>query len=154
VTRISDVLLGGHRTTLVVEVKKIFNVNIYHSYQSYIDFMKAGILIVMALLLAIVATEAQISLEPNVDRPGMNYRMDYLGNVSYKGNICYPDCPELCADICANDPNCKAFTYVKKGTRSTYSSPECWLKNPVPNAVSAEAAFLALNFLLLQVNFF
>lgn len=88
--------------------------------------MKASILIVsMALLIAIVAVEAQISLEENTDRPGMNYKTDYMNTTD----------PKFCANMCANDPNCKAWTYVKLGVRGT-NSTECWLKNAIPDPVS------------------
>jgi len=72
-------------------------------------------------------TSNAISMEQNTDRPGMNYK-------SYATS---PD-PQICANDCANDPNCKAFTYVKPGVRGTNSVPECWLKNGVPNPVSGE----------------
>jgi opacity protein-like surface antigen len=69
-----------------------------------------------------------ISMEQDTDRPGMNYK-DYA--------ISSAD-PQICANDCANDPNCKAFTYVKPGVRGSDSAPECWLKNGVPNPVSGE----------------
>ena len=72
-------------------------------------------------------TPINISMEQNTDRPGMNYR-NYATS---------PD-PQICANDCANDPNCKAFTYVKPGVRGFNSVPECWLKNGVPNPVSGE----------------
>jgi hypothetical protein len=71
-------------------------------------------------------TPASIPLEENTDRPGMNYKQYTISS------------PDLCANDCANDPNCKAFTYVKPGARGPNSAPECWLKNGVPNAVSGE----------------
>ncbi|MCJ7444469.1 MAG: PAN domain-containing protein [Methanotrichaceae archaeon] len=66
-------------------------------------------------------------LRDNVDRPGMSYKSYVLSSAD----------PQLCANDCANDPNCKAFTYVKPGFRS-HGKPECWLKNGVPDAVSSE----------------
>jgi len=57
--------------------------------------------------------------------------------MNYKSYATSPD-PQICANDCANDPNCKAFTYVKPGVRGTNSVPECWLKNGVPNPVSGE----------------
>jgi len=68
-----------------------------------------------------------ISMEQNTDRPGMNY----------KNYATSPD-PQICANDCANDPSCKAFTYVKPGVRGSNSVPECWLKNGVPNPVPGE----------------
>ena len=91
--------------------------------------MKASILIVsIILMITIAATEPQINLENNVDRPGMNYKSYPLSSAD----------PQVCANDCANDPNCKAFTYVKPGFRGPNSQPECWLKNGVPNPVSQE----------------
>ena len=40
--------------------------------------------------------------------------------------------PELCQIECANDPRCKAFTYVKPGIQGP--SARCWLKHGVPQA--------------------
>ncbi len=67
-------------------------------------------------------------LEENTDRPGMNYKSYYLPSAD----------TQLCANDCANDPNCKAFTYVKPGVRGANSAPECWLKNVAPNPMSSE----------------
>ncbi len=72
--------------------------------------------------------DSGMKLENNVDRPGMDYRSYALSSAD----------PQLCANDCSNDPNCKAFTYVKPGVRGTNSKPECWLKNPVPNPVAQE----------------
>jgi len=69
-----------------------------------------------------------ISMEQNTDRPGMNYKDYDLSSAD----------PQICANDCANDPNCKAFTYVKPGVRGPNSVPECWLKNGVPNPVPGE----------------
>jgi hypothetical protein len=77
---------------------------------------------------AIMPTPSSISLEPNTDRPGMNYRTLALSS---------PD-PQICANDCANDPNCKAFTYVKPEVRGPNSVPECRLKDGVPDPVSEE----------------
>ena len=76
---------------------------------------------------AITPAPSNISMEQDTDRPGMNYR-NYATS---------PD-PQICANDCANDPSCKAFTYVKPGVRGSNSVPECWLKNGVPNPVSGE----------------
>ena len=66
------------------------------------------------------------ALENNIDRPGMDYQNFDLTSAN----------PSLCENACKADPNCKSFTYVKPG----YQGPNarCWLKNGVPNAVSAE----------------
>jgi hypothetical protein len=70
-----------------------------------------------------------IELEYNVDRPGMNLMQGY--------DLPSPD-PQLCANDCLNNPDCKAFTYVKPGFRYTDSPCECWLKNGVPDPVTQE----------------
>ncbi len=69
-----------------------------------------------------------ISPEQNTDRPGMDYNSYALSNAD----------PQICANDCANDPNCRSFTYVKPGVRGPNSVPECHLKNGVPNAVSGD----------------
>ena len=74
------------------------------------------------------ALTTAISMEQNTDRPGMNYKNYALSSAD----------PQICANDCANDPSCKAFTYVKPGVRGSNSVPECWLKNGVPNPVSGE----------------
>lgn len=38
--------------------------------------------------------------------------------------------PQMCEDICKNDPNCRAWTYVKPGIQGTEA--RCWLKSNVP----------------------
>jgi hypothetical protein len=42
------------------------------------------------------------------------------------------DDPGLCRDACANEPNCKAWTYVKPNFQGP--KPRCWLKYAVPQA--------------------
>lgn len=65
-----------------------------------------------------------LSLEYNTNRGGADYRNFDLAEARL----------ELCRDACANDPQCKAFTYVKPG----YQGPRarCWLKNSIPNGSS------------------
>ncbi|HSD58334.1 MAG TPA: PAN domain-containing protein, partial [Methanotrichaceae archaeon] len=69
------------------------------------------------------AGAVQPGMENDIDRPGNDYRNFDLSS---------PD-PALCKQECDDDPNCKAFTYVKPGFQG--SSARCWLKNVVPNAV-------------------
>jgi type VI secretion system Hcp family effector len=88
----------------------------------------AILILSMSLLVSIGSPEPQMSMETNVDRPGMNYNNYPLSSAD----------PQLCANDCANDPNCKAFTYVKPGFRGENSDPECWLKNGVPDPVTNE----------------
>jgi PAN domain len=88
----------------------------------------AILILSMSLLVSTALAEPQMSMETNVDRPGMNYNNYPLSSAD----------PQLCANDCANDPNCKAFTYVKPGFRGENSEPECWLKNGVPDPVPNE----------------
>ncbi len=66
-----------------------------------------------------------LAWEENTDRPGSDYRSPI--------NLPAPD-PQLCENACRNDSQCKAWTYVKP----TFQGPSarCYLKNPIPNAVS------------------
>jgi PAN domain len=73
------------------------------------------------------SSDSGIKLEQNTDRPGMNYNSYATGSD-----------PQICANDCANDPNCKAFTHVKTGFRGSNSQPECWLKDDIPDPVPQE----------------
>jgi hypothetical protein len=88
----------------------------------------AGLKVVIAVPLvnATSKPDSGIKLEDNVDLPGMNLKPGYV--------LSSPD-PQLCANDCAKNPDCKAFTYVKPGFREPNSPPECWLKKGVPNPV-------------------
>jgi len=70
-----------------------------------------------------------IELEYGVERPGMNLMQGYV--------LLRPD-PQLCANDCLNNPDCRAFTYVKSGFRYPDSPCECWLKNGVPDPVTQD----------------
>jgi hypothetical protein len=61
-----------------------------------------------------------ITQENDVNRPGMDYKNFSLDT---------PD-PSLCQKACADDPNCKAYTYVKPGIQG--DKARCWLKKAVP----------------------
>ena len=63
-----------------------------------------------------------VSLEWNTNRPGLDYKNFELTEAR----------PELCQQACADDPNCKAFTYVKPGVQGPRA--RCWLKSAVPEA--------------------
>lgn len=62
------------------------------------------------------------TVENSINRPGGDYRSFELDEAN----------PELCRAACANDPQCKAYTYVKPD----YQGPKakCWLKNSVLNS--------------------
>ncbi len=66
-----------------------------------------------------------ISLEPNSDRPGHDYR-DF--------DLAQPR-PELCRDACLKDRGCLAYTYVKPGVQG--ANARCWLKNAAAPAQRA-----------------
>jgi ABC-type antimicrobial peptide transport system, ATPase component len=62
-------------------------------------------------------------MEPDIDRPGMDYRNFDLSEAR----------PELCRTACANETQCKAYTYAKPGVQGP--NARCWLKFGVPNPV-------------------
>lgn len=72
-----------------------------------------------------IALVDSFALEPNTDRPGMDYSNFDLASAN----------PSLCEQACDGDPNCLAFTYVKPGVQG--ASARCWLKNGIPTAYPA-----------------
>lgn len=70
-----------------------------------------------------VRAPAASDLEKGFDRPGSDYK-----NFPLDGG------PERCQQACAEDPNCKAFTWVRPGVQGPQA--RCWLKGGVPSAVS------------------
>jgi hypothetical protein len=68
------------------------------------------------------ATGALVSLQPNMDRMGGDYRGFALRT---------PD-PQLCRQACSDDAACRAFTYVVPGLKGPQAM--CFLKNSVPPA--------------------
>lgn len=77
--------------------------------------------------LAMLALAAQAQTHPNfeygIDRPGSDYRSFDLPF----------DAPGLCAGQCAQEGQCRAWSYVKPGVQGP--SARCWLKNAVPGPV-------------------
>jgi len=67
-----------------------------------------------------------LSEEVNVDRPGRDYRDFDLGGPRF----------ELCRDACANDSDCKAFTYVKPSYQA--ANARCWLKSGAPKPAPSD----------------
>ncbi len=59
--------------------------------------------------------------EPNVNRAGQDY-----------ASMDVPPNPSVCRIACENDPQCRAYTYVRPGVQGP--SAKCWLKNGVPPA--------------------
>ena len=80
-------------------------------------------LIVLPLLICGSIVRGQ---EAGVDRPGKDYKNFDLQSAD----------PELCKKACQDDPNCKAYTYVKPGVQG--ASARCWLKSDVPAAAANE----------------
>ena len=59
-------------------------------------------------------------VEYDTDRPGSDYRGFDLPEANF----------ELCRRACADDANCKAYTYVKPGVQG--ANARCYLKSPAP----------------------
>jgi hypothetical protein len=74
---------------------------------------------------AAAASTSGFTYEPDTMRQGSDYRDFGLAAAQ----------PTLCRDACAADPYCKAYGYTKPGAGTHGSSPWCYLKNAVPNAV-------------------
>jgi hypothetical protein len=66
-----------------------------------------------------------LTLEPNTDRPGHNYKDFELAEPR----------ADTCRAACAADPKCMAYTYVNPGIQG--SSAHCWLKHTAAPAKSA-----------------
>lgn len=66
------------------------------------------------------AQQASVSLEPDTNRPGMDYRSFDLQD----------DRPELCRQACERDEKCRAYTYIKPGIQGPQA--RCWLKSGIP----------------------
>lgn len=77
---------------------------------------------------AAAAKTASINFEYDVDRPGSDYRSFDLEDAD----------PALCASQCGKEAKCRAWTYVKPGVQAT--SARCWLKDQVPEPVTANFA--------------
>ena len=86
---------------------------------------------VLAAALMAQSAQAQVQSNPNfeygVDRPGGDYR-------SFELEF---DAPGLCAGQCAQEAQCRAWTYVKPGVQGPKA--RCWLKSVVPPAVAGAA---------------
>lgn len=65
-----------------------------------------------------------LTVEYDTDRRGGDYKDFDLPQPRY----------ESCRDACANDPNCRAYTYVKPGGQGP--NARCWLKSSVPQPAS------------------
>ncbi|SDD82661.1 PAN domain-containing protein [Aquimonas voraii] len=70
--------------------------------------------------------QSPIPLEAGVDRPGSDMAEIALVDAA----------PQDCAALCAEHPECKAFTFVAAGIQG--DSAVCWLKNAVPTPVVSD----------------
>lgn len=61
-------------------------------------------------------------VEQDVDRPGSDFKILWL-----RGGV------EACQEACAQNPQCKSYTYVREGVAGRLEG--CWLKNGVPPPV-------------------
>lgn len=66
------------------------------------------------------AATTQYAMEQNTNRYGEDYKDLRLNSAN----------PALCAQACAKESKCKAWTYVKPGVQA--DSAWCWLKDKVP----------------------
>lgn len=80
-------------------------------------------LVAICIFFSVLIALAGVTKENGIDRPGSDYSQIFLQS---------PD-PNLCADLCVGDPNCKAYTYTKPGIDGPQA--HCWFKNAVPNPV-------------------
>ena len=74
-----------------------------------------------SLIPAQVGAQSGIGVDPNTDRPGSDYR-----SFEVPGGL--DDCRRTCED----DPQCRAFTFVRPGVQA--QSGVCWLKSDIPAA--------------------
>ncbi|MBK1707091.1 PAN domain-containing protein [Halochromatium glycolicum] len=68
-----------------------------------------------------VSAGAPVTREYNVNRRGADYRNFDLASED----------PQACAQACAEDAKCQAYTYAPAGHWEG-SPPQCWLKDSVP----------------------
>jgi hypothetical protein len=67
------------------------------------------------------AADLMSDMDWDIDRKGSDYNNFDLQTSD----------PTLCEDACANDPKCKAWTYLKPNTVQG-PRPRCWLKHSIP----------------------
>lgn len=88
-----------------------------------------GTLVIVTLLISILFYPMRsMAWETDTDRPGMNYKSFWIDK-----DIEFFVAVKQCEDACKNDPQCKAFTYVKPGVQGVHG--RCYLKNGVPAPV-------------------
>ena len=70
--------------------------------------------------------ESDLPQNLHVNRPGQDYRNFTLSSAD----------PAKCANACASEDNCEAYTYVKPGIQGDQA--RCWLKDGVPGTQQKE----------------
>jgi hypothetical protein len=107
---------------------EVFHMSYLETCMGYVVHMitKRSVLLLILLFFCCFfsCAMAEMTREDKTDRPGMDYATLYLDT---------PD-PERCVESCANDDQCKAYTYVKPGVQG--DKAHCWLKSGVPDPVS------------------
>ena len=80
----------------------------------------------LAAALPMLSMPAQVAAQAN---PNFEYGIDRRGG-DYRSFDLSFDAPGLCAGRCAQEGQCRAWTYVKPGVQGPKA--RCWLKNVVP----------------------
>ena len=80
------------------------------------------------------AQAPMLSMERKTDRPGLDYRSFDLSEAR----------PELCGAACADDPNCKAYTYVNPGVQG--QKARCHLKSGIPNSTPSQCCVSGIKY--------
>jgi hypothetical protein len=75
---------------------------------------------------AAFAAEFAGTLETGIDRPGLDYKNVALDQAS----------PAACAQQCADDSKCRAYTYVKPNVQGPKA--RCYLKSSAPGAITRD----------------
>jgi hypothetical protein len=80
-----------------------------------------SMIVASALMVATLSTASADTFEPNMNRPGGDYK-----NFEVRS-------PDDCQTGCLQDVRCKAWTWVKKGIQGP--AARCWLKTSQPAPV-------------------
>ncbi len=83
----------------------------------------------------IIPIEVKAATVISADANGMEQDTDRPGGGDFRHVVPTVDNPAICQKACADDPQCKAWTYVKPNTIQG-PKPNCWLKTMTPAAVS------------------
>lgn len=73
-----------------------------------------------------VSAETAFTREDNFDRPGSDLRSFDMDSAD----------PSACAQACADNGSCKAYTFVPAGRQGP--QPRCWLKGSVPGKIQSD----------------